>query len=143
MFIAPIYYALGECSPAKALYIQAFIGVMVVPLTYLLARRLLGTVPALGAAGMAALNGLLVGQAWNWSDLPARLPHPDSRFFMRIGHGKACVLTCVICWGGWVILTRVASQFPWSMLATVHYLIYFTDMFRPSVRFVVLLLGIG
>jgi peptidoglycan/LPS O-acetylase OafA/YrhL len=47
------------------------------------------------------------------------------RFFMRVGPGKACVLTCVICWGGWVILTRVASQFPWSTLATVHYLIYF------------------
>jgi len=47
------------------------------------------------------------------------------RFFMRIGPGKACVLTCVICWGGWVILTRLASQFPRSTLATVHYLIYF------------------
>ena len=64
MFIAAVYYALGECSPAKALYVQAFVGVMVVPLTYLLARRLLGTIPALGAAVMVALSDLLVGQAW-------------------------------------------------------------------------------
>ena len=47
------------------------------------------------------------------------------RFFARVGPGKACVLTCVICWGGWVILARVASQFPGSILATVQYLIYF------------------
>ena len=47
------------------------------------------------------------------------------RFFARVSPGKACILTCVICWGGWVLLTRVASQFPGSTLAMVHYLIYF------------------
>lgn len=47
------------------------------------------------------------------------------RFFARVGPGKACVLTCVILWGGWVVLTHVASQFPGSTLATVHYLLYF------------------
>src|SRR5215813_10494805 len=35
MFIAATYYALGERSPAKLLYVQAFVGVAAVPLTYL------------------------------------------------------------------------------------------------------------
>src|SRR5262245_43590849 len=47
MFIAAAYYALGERSPAKPLYVQAFVGVVAVPLTYLLARRLTGIIPAL------------------------------------------------------------------------------------------------
>src|SRR5919106_4493626 len=33
MFIAGVYSALGERSPAKLLYIQAFVGVLAVPLT--------------------------------------------------------------------------------------------------------------
>src|SRR5882724_12193048 len=32
LFIAAVYYALGERSPAKLLYIQTFVGVAVVPL---------------------------------------------------------------------------------------------------------------
>jgi 4-amino-4-deoxy-L-arabinose transferase-like glycosyltransferase len=64
LFIAAVYDALGACSPAKLLYIQAFVGVLVVPLTYLLARRWMGSIPALMAAGIVALNDLLIGQAW-------------------------------------------------------------------------------
>src|SRR5712691_3851386 len=63
LFIAATYYALGERSPAKLLYVQAFVGVMVVPLTYLLARRLTGIIPALVAAGMVVLNDALIEQA--------------------------------------------------------------------------------
>ena len=47
------------------------------------------------------------------------------RFFIRVGPGKACSLTCVILWGAWLVLTRVANQYPNSTLATVTYLIYF------------------
>jgi 4-amino-4-deoxy-L-arabinose transferase-like glycosyltransferase len=64
LFIAATYYALGERSPAKLLYVQAFVGVMVVPLTYLLARRLTGIIPALGAAGIVVLDDLLIEHAW-------------------------------------------------------------------------------
>src|SRR5207253_4076616 len=63
LFIAATYYALGERSPAQLLYVQAFVGVMVVPLTYLLARRLTGIIPALGAAGVVVLNDALIEQA--------------------------------------------------------------------------------
>ena len=59
LFIAAIYYALGERSPAKLLYVQAFVGAVTVPLTYLLARRLMGDIPALGAAGIVTLNASL------------------------------------------------------------------------------------
>jgi 4-amino-4-deoxy-L-arabinose transferase-like glycosyltransferase len=63
LFIAAIYYALGERSPAKLLYVQALVGVAVVPLTYLLARRLTGIIPALVAAGIVVLDDLLIDSA--------------------------------------------------------------------------------
>jgi hypothetical protein len=63
MFIAAAYYTLGERSPAKLLYVQAFVGVLVVPLTYLLARRLTGIIPALVAAGIVALDDSLIWHA--------------------------------------------------------------------------------
>ncbi len=63
MFIAATYYALGERSPAKLLYVQAFVGVVAVPLTYLLARRLTGIIPALLAAGIVALDDSLIWHA--------------------------------------------------------------------------------
>lgn len=60
MFIAVAYYALGKRSPARLLYVQAFVGVAVVPLTYLLARRLTGIIPALLAAGIVAFDDSLI-----------------------------------------------------------------------------------
>jgi len=63
LFIATTYYALGERSPAKLLYVQAVVGVVVVPLTYLLARRVTGMIPALAAAGMVVLNDALIDHA--------------------------------------------------------------------------------
>jgi 4-amino-4-deoxy-L-arabinose transferase-like glycosyltransferase len=63
LFIAAIYYVLGERSPAKLLYIQAVVGVAVVPLTYLLARRVTGILPALVAAGIVALDDSLIDAA--------------------------------------------------------------------------------
>jgi 4-amino-4-deoxy-L-arabinose transferase-like glycosyltransferase len=63
MFIAGVYSALGQRSPAKLLYVQAFIGVLVVPLTYLLARRLTGITPALVATGIVAFDGALIDHA--------------------------------------------------------------------------------
>jgi 4-amino-4-deoxy-L-arabinose transferase-like glycosyltransferase len=62
-FIAATYYALGERSSARLLYVQAFVGVLVVPLTYLLARRWTGRVPALVAAGIVGLDDRLIEQA--------------------------------------------------------------------------------
>lgn len=43
----------------------------------------------------------------------------------RLGAGRTCVLACVIPWAGWIVLTRLADQFPGSTLAMVHYLSYF------------------
>src|SRR5882724_2223705 len=63
MFIAATYYALGERSPANLLYIQAFVGVLAVPLTYLLARRFTGLIPALVAAGIVAFDDALIYHA--------------------------------------------------------------------------------
>ncbi len=62
-FLAATYAALGERSPAKLLYVQAFVGVLVVPLTYLLARRWTRRIPALVAAGMVGLDDRLIEQA--------------------------------------------------------------------------------
>src|SRR5262245_59681977 len=63
MYIAAAYYALGERSPAKLLYVQAFVGVVAVPLTYLLARHLTGIIPALVGAGVVALDDSLIWHA--------------------------------------------------------------------------------
>jgi 4-amino-4-deoxy-L-arabinose transferase-like glycosyltransferase len=63
MFIAVVYTVLGERSPAKLLYVQAFVGVTVVPLTYLLARRVTGIIPALVAAGIVAGDAVLIEHA--------------------------------------------------------------------------------
>ena len=63
LFIAAVYTILGERSPAKLLYVQAFVGVTAVPLTYLLARRVTGSIPALVAAGLMAGDDGLIEQA--------------------------------------------------------------------------------
>jgi 4-amino-4-deoxy-L-arabinose transferase-like glycosyltransferase len=63
LFIAAVYAVFGERSPAKLLYVQAFVGVAVVPLTYLLARRVTGRIPALVAAGLVASNDALIEHA--------------------------------------------------------------------------------
>lgn len=63
MFIAATYYVLGERSPANLLYVQAFVGVLAVPLTYLLARRFTGMIPALVAAGIVAFDAPLIYHA--------------------------------------------------------------------------------
>ncbi len=63
MFIAGVYFALNERSVAKLLYVQAFVGMATIPLTYILARRFAGIIPALVAAGIVAVDDLLVDQA--------------------------------------------------------------------------------
>ena len=63
MFIAATYYVLGERSPAQLLYIQAFVGMLAVPLTYLLARRFTRIAPALVAAGTIAFDDPLIYHA--------------------------------------------------------------------------------
>jgi 4-amino-4-deoxy-L-arabinose transferase-like glycosyltransferase len=69
MFIAAVYAALGERSPAQLLYVQAFVGVAAVPLTYLLARRVTGRIPALVAAAIVACNDPLIEHArWIYSE---------------------------------------------------------------------------
>src|SRR5215510_11805808 len=63
MFIAGVYSALGERSLAKLLYVQAFVGVVAILLTYILARRFTGIIPALVATGIVAVDDLLIDQS--------------------------------------------------------------------------------
>jgi hypothetical protein len=63
MFIAGVYSALGERLLAKLLYVQAFLGVLIIPLTYILARRFTAVIPALVAAGIVAFDDLLIDHA--------------------------------------------------------------------------------
>ena len=63
MFIAGVYSAFGERSMAKLLYVQALVGVATIPLTYILARRFTGNIPALVASGIVAVDDLLIDQA--------------------------------------------------------------------------------
>jgi 4-amino-4-deoxy-L-arabinose transferase-like glycosyltransferase len=62
VFITGVYAALGERSMAKLLYLQAFVGVLTVLLTYVIARRFTGPIPALAAAGIVTVNDLLIDQ---------------------------------------------------------------------------------
>jgi predicted membrane-bound mannosyltransferase len=63
MFIAGVYSALGERSLAKLLYVQAFVGVVAILLTYILARHFTGIIPALVATGIVAVDDLLIDQS--------------------------------------------------------------------------------
>jgi 4-amino-4-deoxy-L-arabinose transferase-like glycosyltransferase len=63
MFIAGVYSALGERSPARLLYVQALVGTATILLTYILARRFTGPIPALVAAGIIAVDDLLIDHA--------------------------------------------------------------------------------
>jgi 4-amino-4-deoxy-L-arabinose transferase-like glycosyltransferase len=63
MFIAGVYSALGERSMPKLLFIQAFVGTLTIALTYILARRFTSPIPALMAAGIVAVDDLLIDQA--------------------------------------------------------------------------------
>ena len=63
LFIAGVYAALGERSLVKLLYVQAFVGVATIPLTYFLARRFTGIIPAFLAAGIVVFDDLLIDHA--------------------------------------------------------------------------------
>jgi hypothetical protein len=60
MFLAACYWVFGH-SFAAVLYVQAFVGSIVVPLTFLLARRFTSSRWALLAAGLIALHPALIG----------------------------------------------------------------------------------
>jgi 4-amino-4-deoxy-L-arabinose transferase-like glycosyltransferase len=63
IFITVLYTALGEPSPAKLLYVQAFVGMAAVPLTYLLVRRVTGRIPVLVAVGIVACDALPIAHS--------------------------------------------------------------------------------
>jgi hypothetical protein len=60
MFIAATYLILGERSPERLLYFQAIVGTAAVLLTFFLAKKVTGVVPALAAAGIVALDNSLI-----------------------------------------------------------------------------------
>lgn len=47
------------------------------------------------------------------------------RLFMRLGGGRTLLLLCGICWGGWMILKRLAMEDPASPWAVIDYMIYY------------------
>ena len=58
-FVAGCYAIFGR-SPASVVYIQAFLGATVIPLTFILARRFTGAQSSLVAAGLIALHPSLI-----------------------------------------------------------------------------------
>jgi hypothetical protein len=67
LFLAAYYLVLGH-SYAMVLYLQAVIGAMAIPLTYLLARRFTGIKLSLLAAALVALHPTLTAQVTRLSD---------------------------------------------------------------------------
>lgn len=47
------------------------------------------------------------------------------RLFIRIGGGRTLLLLCAICWGGWMILGRLAMEGPASPWASIDYMVYY------------------
>ena len=60
-FIAGCYTIFGR-SPASVVYVQAFLGATIIPLTFILARRFTGAQSSLVAAGLIALHPSLILQ---------------------------------------------------------------------------------
>ncbi len=58
-FVAGCYAIFGR-SPASVVYIQAFLGAITIPLTFILARRFTGPQSSLVAAGLIALHPSLI-----------------------------------------------------------------------------------
>lgn len=58
-FIAGCYAIFGR-SPASVVYVQAFLGATIIPLTFILARRFTGPQSSLVAAGLVAINPSLI-----------------------------------------------------------------------------------
>ena len=59
-FFVAGYYAIFGRSPASVVYVQAFLGATVIPLTFILARRFTGPQSSLVAAGLIALHPSLI-----------------------------------------------------------------------------------
>ncbi|MCY7383440.1 MAG: glycosyltransferase family 39 protein [Microcoleus sp. CAN_BIN18] len=58
-FVAGCYAIFGR-SPASVVYVQAFLGAITIPLTFILARRFTGAQSSLVAAGLIALHPSLI-----------------------------------------------------------------------------------
>jgi 4-amino-4-deoxy-L-arabinose transferase-like glycosyltransferase len=58
-FVAGCYAIFGR-SPASVVYVQAFLGTITIPLTFILARRFTGVQSSLVAAGLIALHPSLI-----------------------------------------------------------------------------------
>ncbi|MCC3464802.1 MAG: glycosyltransferase family 39 protein [Microcoleus sp. PH2017_06_SFM_O_A] len=58
-FVAGCYVIFGR-SPASVVYVQAFLGATIIPLTFILARRFTGPQSSLVAAGLIALHPSLI-----------------------------------------------------------------------------------
>lgn len=58
-FVAGCYAIFGR-SPASVVYVQAFLGATIIPLTFILARRFTGVQSSLVAAGLIALHPSLI-----------------------------------------------------------------------------------
>src|SRR4028118_607677 len=58
-FVAGCYAIFGR-SPASVVYVQAFLGATIIPLTFILARRFTGPQSSLVAAGLIALHPSLI-----------------------------------------------------------------------------------
>ena len=47
------------------------------------------------------------------------------RLFINLGGGRTLLLVCAVCWGGWMLLTRLAAGHPASPWASFNYMVYY------------------
>jgi 4-amino-4-deoxy-L-arabinose transferase-like glycosyltransferase len=109
-FVAGCYAIFGR-SPASVVYVQAFLGATIIPLTFILARRFTGAQSSLVAAGLIAL-------------------HPSLIFHVRL-------LQTEILYTPLILLTvlgllRALEQPQWQKFSLAGALLAITNLCRPT-----------
>lgn len=109
-FVAGCYAIFGR-SPASVVYVQAFLGATIIPLTFILARRFTGAQSSLVAAGLIALHPSLI--------LHVRLVQTE------VLYGPLIVLTVLG-------LLRALERPRWQNFALAGALLAITNLCRPT-----------
>ncbi|MEG3968160.1 glycosyltransferase family 39 protein [Microcoleus sp. T2B6] len=109
-FIAGCYAIFGR-SPASVVYVQAFLGATIIPLTFILARRFTGPQSSLVAAGLVAINPSLI--------------HHVSRLQTEVLYTPLILLTVLG-------LLRALEQPQWQNFSLAGALLAITNLCRPT-----------
>ncbi|WP_445249285.1 ArnT family glycosyltransferase [Microcoleus sp. OTE_8_concoct_300] len=109
-FVAGCYAIFGR-SPAAVVYVQAFLGATIIPLTFILARRFTGAQSSLVAAGLIALH-------------PSLILHV-SRVQTEILYAPLIILTVLS-------LLRALEQPQWQNFSLAGAVLAITNLCRPT-----------